>query len=69
MNDITFERIHKVFLESYTLEECAYRPNQKQYIELKAKVEKILAEDCKNCTTCEGVDECTTDSPVEDRNV
>ncbi len=44
MNGITFARIHKAFLKTYTLEECAYNPRQKQYLELKAKVEKILEE-------------------------
>ncbi len=43
MNDITFARIHKVFLENY-LDERAYNPRQKQYLELKAEVEKILGE-------------------------
>ncbi len=65
MNDITFERIHKAVLETYTLEECAYRPNQKQCLELKAKVEEIVEGHCKNCSTCADVDTCSWDFPEE----
>ncbi len=74
MNGITFARIHKEFLETYTLEECAYSPNQKQYIELKAKVKNIMAERCQpchgDCVICKGevVDKCTRDFPVEEKS-
>jgi len=43
MNIHKFEKIHKAFLRSYNFDdETPWRPDQKQYKELKKDIEEIL---------------------------
>ena len=44
MDNKTFDKIHSTFLKSYNMPEPEIRwlPKQKEYKELKSKIEKIL---------------------------
>lgn len=44
MNDETFEKIHAAFVKMYNIDEGAYHPTQRPYVNLRAEV-RVLIED------------------------
>ena len=42
MDNEQFEEIHKVFIKSYNLEECAWYESQRQYMNLREEIRRIL---------------------------